>query len=534
MQTPQALLKSVFGLGAFRDPQPKVIANLVAGRNTLCLMPTGAGKSLCYQVAGLLSGKTTIVLSPLRALASQQASQLNEMGLRTLSIDGGIATKDQFKLLRECLHAPPQFLFFSVERAANDGYLEYILRRLRSRIGLITVDEAHCVSQWGHNFRPAYKEIPGFLDRIFLQDKRPPVLCLTATLVAKDRQEICHDFNIRPADVFQSKSLHRPNLVLARETRADEADKVARLEELLNKHKQEKTLVYVHRKKGRHGTSALNDHFRAKGFNCDYFDADLDNDARDRVLAGFLDGSINIVFATGAFGMGIHIPDIRVVIHYLLPESIEQYYQEVGRSGRDGKKAHCYLLFTDTNAKVRRDLIKSGFPTSSQIQEFYDGGLPFDQDGIACVDPLNGLPEETLLCFHHLKSAGIFSVACRGVAQLTAFQPKTAPFPAFDALRAMTKLGLIQLVSRKADVPIQTLTDQLFSWFSADELKFTTSPTKMIFVNRRNALTAETLEEITAELEEKKASRLDNAAKLIDLISSNAPLDKGVRTHLAI
>jgi ATP-dependent DNA helicase RecQ len=534
MKTPKTILKTVFGISSFRPPQEQVISNLLAGRNTLCLMPTGAGKSICYQVAGLLKGKTTLVLSPLQALAAQQSEILKNQGLSSLAIDGGISSKDQFKLLRECLTQPPQFLFFSVERAANDGYLEFILRRLRDSIGLVTIDEAHCVSQWGHNFRPAYKEIPDFLDRIFLQSKKPPVLCLTATLAAKDRQEICHDFNIQPADIFQSTSLHRPTLVLSRETRQDEADKLVRLEEILNQHRNEKTLVYVHRKKGKHGTKAIKEHFHSRSFNCDYFDADLDNENRRRVLAGFLDGSINTVFATGAFGMGIHIPDIRVVIHYLIPESIEQYYQEVGRAGRDGMPAHCYLLFTQTNAKVRLDLIKKGFPTAAQLQKFFDGDLLFDAKDIAALDPIQGLPDESLLCFYLLKSADIFTVACRGISQITAFESKAGTLPEFDHLRSVSKNGLLPIISQKSGISLPVLTEKLFSWYSSGAVKFSTSPGKMVFLKRRKPLTETALEKITATLEAKKDYRLENAAKLINLISSDIPLDQGVCNHLGI
>ena len=298
-----------FGHAGFHPPQQEVIARLLAGRNTLCLMPTGAGKSLCYQIAGLVSRRTTVVLFPLRALAAQQAEILRKQhGVNVVAIDAGVSGQDQYRVLREMLAAPPGFLFFSAERAAHDGYLEFILRRLRDRIGLITIDEAHCISQWGENFRPAYKEIPDFLNRIFLQGLQPPVLCLTATLSEKDREEIRRDFAIAPEDVLRSHSLFRSNLTLHRQILPNEKAKPVRLEEILNQHPDDRVLVYVHRKTGASGTSALCEEFQRKGFSCDYFDADLDTEERNRVLNDFISGAKRVIFATSAFGMGIHIP----------------------------------------------------------------------------------------------------------------------------------------------------------------------------------------------------------------------------------
>lgn len=528
------LLSGLFGCAGFRVPQLEVIENILAGKNTLCLMPTGAGKSLCYQISGVLLGKTTIVLSPLRALAAQQAAFLKEKGLKVVAIDAGMTVKEQFQTLRQILKDAPQFLFLSVERAANDGFLEHVLRCVRRQIGLVVLDEAHCVSQWGHNFRPAYKAVPDFLGRVFLQEKRPPILCLTATLNTRDRDEICGDFGIQPESVFQSQSLYRDNLKLQSEVFENETAKETRLEQLLHEYRGQKVLVYVHRKKSKHGTSALDERFKARGFNCGFFDADLDTEERTRVLEQFLKGEVETVFATGAFGMGIHIPDIRAVIHYLLPESIEQYYQEVGRAGRDGKPAFCHLLFTETNIRVRRDLISAGFPSGDDLRAFFDESLIFQGDDIADLDPLRSLNDENLLAFHLLQKAGVISVVCRGIARVKDFGATKTTSPSVQRCLDASTTGLIRSVGKKTGVPVSEVTQMIFDAYCRNEVAIKTSPTKTLFIHKNSDIDDATLATILSGIDEKKSYRLKGLDALVSLIKSSEPMSVGVRAHLGI
>ena len=213
-----------------------------------------------------------------------------------------------------------------------------------NQIGQIVIDEAHCISQWGHSFRPAYKEIPNFINNI--SEQWPVILALTATLNPKDQEEICSDFQIAKNNIFKSEYLLRQNIKLQYEELANEKAKRKHLEEILDAHENEKIIVYVHRKSGEYGTKAMSENFQAKGLSCDFFDADREDEEKKKVLANFETGNICVIFATNAFGMGIDINDIRVIIHYLLPESIEQYYQEIGRCGRDGKTSYAYLLYS--------------------------------------------------------------------------------------------------------------------------------------------------------------------------------------------
>ncbi len=358
--------------------------SLLAVENTLCLMPTGSGKSFVYQYAAAHLGKTALVLSPLRALMEQQDDIMNRGGFSSSALHQLSDYRQYIKTLRNYAKGElPQFLFISPERSASDGLLAHALSRQRERIGLVVIDEAHCISQWGETFRPLYRLIPSFLQDVFGTNV-PPVLCLTATLKAEDETEICRVFDISTSNRIRSPLLRRTNISISVEHLSDHEEKESRLEEILRAHSGDKVIVYAHLISNKqYGTRALTKKFKEKGFVCDYFDSQASDEHKTEVLRGFSAGKLPIIFATSAFGMGIHIPDIRVIVHYLLPESIEQYYQEIGRAGRDENPSNAYLLFTETNLKVRRDLLRRSLPKGPQLDGIYDsnfapsGSIPF-------------------------------------------------------------------------------------------------------------------------------------------------------------
>jgi ATP-dependent DNA helicase RecQ len=370
--TPQSALARWYPeIPDFRDRQLEVIERLLAGRSSLLLMPTGGGKSLTYQLPVLAKGCIGIVFSPLIALMREQAEKLEAKGGRAISL-GGLDAQAAQEALRRFPWDGPGFILTSPERAETDGYLEHLLRANRSRVGLVVIDEAHCISQWGYDFRPPYKALPGFIDRAFGRGGWPPVLCLTATIDAQSQAEVLHDFRMCPGDVVRSEQMLRQNLSLSFQTYDDTSAKLAALTETLERRRGEKIIVYAHLKRNSNaGTRALTDRFGKLGHRCAAYDADMPLTERDATVTEFTGSRIDIVFATGAFGMGIDIPDIRGVIHFLLPESLEQYYQEVGRAGRDGKPAFGLLLYTPKNAKVREDMIKAGHTTGEQVHDLW-------------------------------------------------------------------------------------------------------------------------------------------------------------------
>lgn len=361
----------------FRDVQEETIDSLLAGKNTLCLMPTGGGKSLIYQVAGLCMEKTTIIISPLIALMNQQNAEMRAKGISTVSFSG-MDYKKQFALITDMANGVmPQYIFTSPERISSDGYLEYALNKRRDDIGLVVVDEAHCISQWGDGFRPAYRNIPDFLDRIFGRDGWPATLCLTATLNEEQQQQVIKDFHI--SNVVKGENLWRKNLYLEILNLKDgkEDTKDEELERIIEKHRGEKILVFAHRVYGKHPTTrTLYDKYKDVYEGVAYFDSKADDKYKAYVLEGFKNGDIKIVFATSAFGMGVDIPDIRVVVNYLISETVEQYYQEVGRGGRDNQPAYGYLLYTNQSKRGRRMLLNQSLCTEADLVSLYEDRKP--------------------------------------------------------------------------------------------------------------------------------------------------------------
>ncbi len=519
-----------------RDLQEAAIRRLLEGGNTLCLMPTGGGKSLIYQVAGLCIGKTTLVISPLIALMSQQNERLIDRGVKTLYFPGGIGGKELYAMLKKHGEGdPPDFIFISPERLEFEGYFEFILNRMRNRIGLVVVDEAHCISQWGHTFRPSYKMIPRFLDDVFTQESWPTVLCLTATLNKKDQGEISADFHIPADGIMKSPFLLRDNIAItvARDFKNEE-DKKSYLETLLSKHKADKTIVYVHRKKGQYGTESMAEEFYNKGFKCLYFDADLSENQKVEALERFERGDVKVMFATGAFGMGIDIDDIRVVIHYLLPESIEQFYQEIGRSGRDGKPSYSYLLFTETNIKVRRDLIRTSMPTTQELAEtFTKRFIHARESKIDTINAWEDLADNEKISFLYFRKYGLIDVVAKGIRSIKGFKP-VKPLKEFDAFMKTSKIGSVLNIASRTRIDVKGIINKIYELFTMGDLKLEKAPSKCVFLIKNKELSDEIQQEIIRDIDEKVAYRLQGFEKLVVMVLGGEDPTDAICTHLGI
>ena len=357
-----------------KDFQKKVISNVVEKDSTLCIMPTGGGKSAIYWMAAAELKGICIVISPLTALIAEQAQKIKEQGYETLEIHGGIDALKQISIMSDFANKKtnPSFIFASPEKIATDGYFEYCLKQRKDEINLIVIDEVHCVSQWGMSFRPFYKRIPDFLDNLYGEGNWARILALTATLNPMELTDICDSFHIKKENILKQTILMRNEIQLHTMKFVNEQEKEQKFWDLIKMHRDEKILIYLYRKKGDHGVEGLAQNALERGYKAAEFHGEMTAKERMEIIDRYKSGEINMIFATNAFGMGIDIPDIRVVIHFMIPESAEQYYQEVGRAARDGGGANAYLLYSNKNIDVKRTyFIDRSFPTEDKLREVY-------------------------------------------------------------------------------------------------------------------------------------------------------------------
>jgi len=379
--TPREALKAYFGYESFRPLQEEIVNSVLAGKDTLALLPTGGGKSICFQVPLLVmsdepsvlnnrQGALCLVITPLIALMKDQVANLLKHNIHAAAIYTGMSREKQLTVLDNCLFGPYRFLYVSPERLESASFRK---RLLELPIRMIAVDEAHCISMWGHDFRPSYLKIAEIRN---LLPQHVPLLALTATAtpeVEKDIiQHLATDDSQRDWNVFR-QSFHRDNLNYVVRYCADAEAKKEQLLHIIQRIKGT-VIVYVRNRKRTEDLAAWLNH---EGESASFYHAGLEPELRAARQEQWKDGKLRVMVCTNAFGMGIDKADVRLVLHFDLPDSPEAYFQEAGRAGRDGKTAYCVLLFAPEDKTKARKRVGDNYPPEEFIEKVYHNTCDF-------------------------------------------------------------------------------------------------------------------------------------------------------------
>lgn len=335
---PEAVLKNVFGYSEFRAGQKEIIQNILSGRDILAVMPTGGGKSLCYQIPALIFSGVTIVVSPLIALMQDQVGALKEAGVNAVFLNSSLEYDAYIQTIKSIKSGEAKLIYVSPEGLATER-VKNIFREANLKVSCITIDEAHCISEWGHDFRPDYLEIASFRKEF----SDAPCLALTATATKQVRQDVLKNLGLKNASVLVS-SFNRKNIFLQVQPRNDG---IRQIISFIENHNDESGIIYCLSRKE---VDSLTEELQAQSISALPYHAGLSDEVRSENQKKFIRDQVDIMVATVAFGMGINKPNVRYVIHFALPKSIEQYYQEIGRAGRDGLPSTALLLYSAGDA----------------------------------------------------------------------------------------------------------------------------------------------------------------------------------------
>lgn len=354
-----------YGLKSFRPGQERVIRTILSGQDTLCVMPTGGGKSLCYQLPALILPGVTLVISPLIALMKDQVDTLQDRNISVTFINSTISSEEQYERMERMVRGEFRLVYVVPERFRSNRFMEAVKA---SRLSLLAVDEAHCISQWGHDFRPDYARLGYFRQKL----GNPPTIALTATATDTVRRDIIELLGLNEPEVFIT-GFARPNLFYEVAHTSGEQNKKDKLLEFLNDHSGSGIIYTSSRKRTEEVTAFINERSNRRALA---YHAGMGNEERKEVQEQFMHphgrNPAEIVVATTAFGMGVDKADVRFVIHYNMPGSLEGYYQEAGRAGRDGKNSHCLLLFSSADRFIQEYFIESAYPSRDIIKMVYD------------------------------------------------------------------------------------------------------------------------------------------------------------------
>jgi ATP-dependent DNA helicase RecQ len=368
MQEPLNILKQFWGFDSFRPLQQDIINSVLKGKDTLALMPTGGGKSLCYQIPGLARDGLCLVVSPLIALMKDQVENLRKKNITAFAIFSGMKRNEVINTLKVATNSNCKFLYVSPERLETSLFKEYLPGM---NVNLIAVDEAHCISQWGYDFRPPYLRIAALREEL----PNVPVLALTASATADVQNDICEKLTSpltplhkwrgekQPWTVFR-QSFERPNLSYS-VFKVD--SKINKLIDILKK-VNGSGIVYC---KSRNRTKEISELLKMHGMSADFYHAGLSSEERSKKQEEWMIDKTRVISCTNAFGMGIDKPNVRVIIHADAPDCLENYYQEAGRAGRDGKKAYAVLLYDENDIHDLENMVLLRFPSMDEIREVY-------------------------------------------------------------------------------------------------------------------------------------------------------------------
>ncbi|MBW3599721.1 MAG: ATP-dependent DNA helicase [Planctomycetes bacterium] len=354
-------LLSKFGLSSFRRGQEEVISAVLAGHDCLCVMPTGGGKSLCYQLPAIARDGVTLVVSPLIALMKDQVDGLNRLGLRATLINSSLGIQEQRERLHEMAVGAYDLVYVSPERFRNVMFREAVAR---SNVQLLAIDEAHCVSEWGHDFRPDYARLGAFRQRI----GNPQTIALTATATADVREDVIASLQLREPRVFVT-GFARPNLRFEVAAPPSQPEKIEALCRFLEQTPGSGIIYAATRKRCEELVEALTERIRR---SVGVYHGGMMPEDRRRMQERFMSGQIEIMVATNAFGMGINKIDLRFVVHFNMPGTLEAYYQEAGRAGRDGDPSRCLLLYSPQDRYIQEFFIENAYPSQALIRAVYE------------------------------------------------------------------------------------------------------------------------------------------------------------------